>query len=160
MDSRGGRRRRPGQVRADHTDEVDRTGSPDDDERAADPAATDFDATEESMRDGEPTGPIPDIVRKAIAMGLTGFFSTEQTIRKALGDTLPQDWLDFVSQQSERTRSDLTEAIASEVGRSLRTIDLTKVADQLLSGRTLEVTARIRLLPLDDDDKKAEGSDS
>ena len=117
------------------------------------------------MRDGEPTGPIPDIVRKAIAMGLTGFFSTEQTIRKALGDTLPQDWLDFVSQQSERTRGDLTEAIASEVGRSLRTIDLTKVADQLLSGRTLEVTARIRLLPLDDDndndnDKKAEGSDS
>jgi hypothetical protein len=83
-------------------------------------------------------------------MGLAGFFSTEQTVRKALGDTLPQEWIDFMTDQSERTRGDLTEAIANEVGRTLTSIDLTQVADQLLSGRTLEVSARIRLLPRDD----------
>jgi hypothetical protein len=124
-----------------------------------DPESTDLGAGDES-RHGGPTGPIPDIVRKALALGLAGFFTTEQTIRKALGDTLPQEWLDFVSEQSERTRGDLTEAIASEVGRSLQAIDLTNVADQLLTGRTLEVTARIRLLPPEDKDEKAEESDS
>jgi hypothetical protein len=108
----------------------------------------------------ESSGPIPDIVRKALAMGLTGFFSTEQTIRKAVGDTLPQEWIDFVAGQSERTRSDFTDAIAAEFGRSLKTIDLTKMADQLLTGRTLDVSARIRLLPLEEDESAGAGSDS
>jgi hypothetical protein len=152
MDS-GSERRRAGR------DPTDR-GPADDDERNSDSADDDFEGAGAGLPEGDPSGPIPDMVRKALTMGLAGFFSTEQTIRKALGDTLPKDWLDFVTDQSERTRGDLTEAIASEVGRSLRTIDLTQVADQLLSGRTLEVSARIRLLPLDDEAKKAEESDS
>ena len=109
--------------------------------------------------DGEPTGPIPEMVRKALAGGLAGFFSTEQTIRRALGDTLPREWVDFVSSQSERTRGDLTDAIAQEVGRTLKSIDLTQVADQLLTGRTLEVSARVRLLPLDDDNDHSHDGD-
>jgi hypothetical protein len=108
----------------------------------------------------EEGGPLPDIIRKALAMGFTGFFSTEQTIRKALGDTLPKDWIDFVADQSERTRGDFTDAIAQEVGRSLQTIDLTQIADQLLTGRTVEVSARIRLLPLDDKDTEPEERDT
>ena len=150
MDSGRGRRRPGGR-------DAGGPGAWDEDEE--DPEETDFDAGAESP-DGGPVGPIPDIVRKALALGLAGFFTTEQTIRKALGDTLPQEWLDFVSEQSERTRGDLTGAIASEFGRSLQTIDLTNVADQLLTGRTLEVTARIRLLPPEGEDEKAEESDS
>ena len=137
----------------------------------SDPQATAEPASSSRYRsdpDGDPieenpeesSGPIPDIVRKALAMGLTGFFSTEQTIRKAVGDTLPQEWIDFVAGQSERTRGDLTDAIAAELGRALKTIDLTRMADQLLTGRTLEVTARIRLLPLDEEESTAEEGDS
>lgn len=135
-------------------DDAPGSGDPRRDARAA------ADATRDDRSDREPSGPLPDIVRKALAMGFTSFFTTEQTIRKALGDTLPQDWIDFVADQSERTRGDFTEAIASEVGRSLRSIDLTQVADQLLTGRTVEVSARIRLLPLDDEEPKPEESDT
>ena len=133
-------------------------------------AEDDFAADELTAEEADQSGAIPEMLRKAVALGLAGFFSTEQTIRKAFGDTLPQEWVDFVSSQSERTRTDLTEAIASEVGRTLKSIDLTRVADQLLSGRTLEVSARIRLLPKKSDDNQshdhshhddeAEGSDA
>lgn len=120
---------------------------------------SDFRADDVSEDGDEATGPIPEMVRKALAVGLAGFFSTEHTIRKALGDTVPREWVDFVSSQSERTRGDLTDAIAQEVGRTLRSIDLTHVADQLLTGRTLEVSARIRLLPLDNDNDHSHDGD-
>ena len=36
----------------------------------------------------DPRGaPIPDLVRKALELGFTGLFTTEQTIRRALGDS-------------------------------------------------------------------------
>ena len=134
----------------------DRLGAEDDfaaDELAAE--EVDFAADELAAEEVDQSGAIPEMLRKALELGLAGFFSTEQTIRKAFGDKLPQEWVDFVSSQSERTRSDLTEAIASEVGRTLKSIDLTRVADQLLSGRTLEVSARIRLLPEEGDDNQS-----
>ncbi len=142
MDSES-RERRSG--RQDHA----QTSSGD---KAASSASRSADADDARTEAGEQSGPVPEMVRKALAMGLAGFFTTEQTIRKALGDTLPQEWIDFVADQSNRTRGEFTEAIASEVGRTLRAVDLTKVADQLLTGRTVEVSARIRLLPRDDEE--------
>ena len=35
---------------------------------------------------------IPELMRRAIALGLTGFFTTEEAVRRALGDTVPKDW--------------------------------------------------------------------
>ena len=32
---------------------------------------------------------LPELVRRALSMGLSGFFLSEETIRKALGETVP-----------------------------------------------------------------------
>lgn len=94
---------------------------------------------------GRPQNPIPDFVRKAIAAGFSGFFFTEETIRKALGDTLPKDWADFASDQSNRARAEFLERLSYEIGRALENVDYAAVLAQLLDGRTLEVSAKVRL---------------
>ncbi|MGH0035205.1 MAG: hypothetical protein ACQGVK_09275 [Myxococcota bacterium] len=95
--------------------------------------------------DSRLTGAIPDLFRRAMALGLSGFFTTEETIRKAVGDTLPQDWVDFASAQSERTRSELMARMSEEIGRVMERVELVELFERLLEGRTIEVTAQIRL---------------
>jgi hypothetical protein len=88
---------------------------------------------------------LPDMARRALAFGLSGFFFTEETFRKALGDTLPKDWQDFAIEQSERTRKEFLERLTFEIAQSIEKIDVARVLDQLLEGRTIEVKAQLRL---------------
>jgi hypothetical protein len=97
-----------------------------------------------------PLSAIPELMRRAIAMGLSGFFFTEEAIRKALGDAMPKDLQDFAVDQSRRTRAEFLERLSYEIGRTLENVDVAAVLAQLLAGRTLEVNARIRLR--DDDE--------
>ena len=92
-------------------------------------------------------GGLPEFIRKALQLGLSTFFVTESAIRKAVGDTLPKDWLDFAVEQSERTRSELIERMSFELSRSIENIDLASVTERLLEGRTLEIKAEISLSP-------------
>lgn len=96
---------------------------------------------------------VPDLARRLLALGLSGVFTTQETIRQAVGDALPKDWVDFAVAQSERTRADFLERLAGELARSLESIDLARVMQQALEGRTLEVKARIRMLPDTGDDE-------
>ena len=93
---------------------------------------------------------LPEIMRRALSLGLSGFFLTEEAVRKALGDTLPKDWIDFAVDQSERTRQEFLERLSFEIGRALETADLASVLRDLLEGRTLEVRAEIRLAERDE----------
>ena len=90
-------------------------------------------------------GGVPELVRRALAFGLSGFFLTEEAIRKAVGDTIPRDWADFAVEQSERARREFLERLSYEIGQSLENLDLAAVLRQLLDGRTLEIRAEIRL---------------
>jgi hypothetical protein len=90
---------------------------------------------------------VPELIRRALSMGLSGFFLTEEAIRKALGDAVPRDWTDFVVSQSDRTRKEFLERLSYEIGQSLQNVDLARVLTDLLEGRTLEVKAEIRLGP-------------
>jgi len=96
---------------------------------------------------GESLNAIPEMMRRLVAAGLSGFFLTEEAFRKALGDTVPKDWSDFASEQSERTRSELLDRLSSEIGRALENVDVGAVLSDLLAGSTVEVKAEIRLKP-------------
>lgn len=84
-------------------------------------------------------------MRRALSAGFSGFFLTEEAIRKALGDTLPKDWTDFAVEQSERTRREFLERLSYELAQSIEKVDVAAVLRDLLEGRTLEVRAEIRL---------------
>lgn len=98
-----------------------------------------------ASRAEEWAGGLPDLLRRGLTLGLSGLFVTEEAVRRAFGDTLPRDWIDFASEQSARTRSEFLERLSGELARSLEAIDLVEVLDGLLAGRTLEVRAEIRL---------------
>jgi len=118
------------------------------------------DATTEAGEEasGSALNAIPEMMRRAVAMGLSGFFLTEEAIRKAVGDTLPKDWADFAVEQSERTRSELMERLGLEMRRTLETLDAAEMIAQLVEGRTIEVKAEIRLKPENEDAPKKSGS--
>ncbi len=90
---------------------------------------------------------LPDLIRRAFTLGFSGFFLTEEAIRKALGDTLPKDWVDFAGEQSERTRTEFIERLVAEMGRAFERVDLRELAEQVLEGRTVEINTRIQIHP-------------
>lgn len=94
-------------------------------------------------------GFLPDLLRRGLTLGFTGFFLTEEAVRKALGDSVPRDLMDFILSQSERTRAEILDRVSKEFARTLAAIDPVEVAKRLLEGRSIEVSAQFRLVPSD-----------
>ena len=92
-------------------------------------------------------GFFPEALRRMLTVGFTGFFLTEEALRKALGDSVPRDVIEFLLDQSQRMRGEFLDRISREFGRVLERIDPVEVARRLLDGRTVEVSARFRLVP-------------
>lgn len=103
--------------------------------------------TEEERSVQERTALMGDLFRRALTLGLSGIFTTEQAFRRALGDTLPRDWVDFALFQSERTRDEFVGRLASEVASVLENMNLDEVIQRTLADHRIEVTAQIRLVP-------------
>lgn len=92
------------------------------------------------------SGILPDLLRRGLTLGFTGFFMTEEALRRALGDSMPRDWLEFMVEQSERTRAELLDRLQREFGRVLQAVDPVEILRRVLDGQTIEVTARVRLV--------------
>ena len=88
---------------------------------------------------------LPDLLRRGLTMGFTGLFMTEEALRRALGDTLPRDWMEFMVEQSEKTRAELLDRLSREFGRVISAFDPVEILRRLLDGQTIEVSARIKL---------------
>jgi hypothetical protein len=99
--------------------------------------------------DNGAAGFLPDLLRRGLTLGFTGFFLTEEAVRKALGESVPRDLMDFILAQSERTRAEFLDRISKEFARTLSTLDPVEVVKRLLEGRSIEVSATIRLVATD-----------
>jgi len=109
-------------------------------------------SSDDPESDETAAGPVPDMIRRMASIGLSGFFMTEGAIRRAFGDAVPQEWLDFANEQSERTRTEVIDRITQEMGRQLADTDPAELMSKFLSGHTIEIQAKLRLTPRDDDD--------
>ena len=104
----------------------------------------------------ETAGLFPDLLRRGMSLGLTGFFMTEEALRRALGETAPREMIEFVIAQSEKTRADFLDRMSREFGKALSAMDPIEVAKRLLEGRTIEVSATIRFVEDEKAKKKPE----
>jgi hypothetical protein len=91
------------------------------------------------------SGFLPELLRRGLTLGFTGFFMTEEALRRALGDSLPRDWMEFMVEQSEKTRAELLDRLSREFGRVIQAFDPVEILRRLLDGQTVEVSASIRL---------------
>jgi hypothetical protein len=102
--------------------------------------------TERPETGGGPEGSLlPDLLRRGLSLGFTGLFLTEEALRRALGDSVPREWLEFFAAQSDRTRAELVERLSREFGRVFSAVDPVEILRRLLDGQTLEISAQIRL---------------
>jgi len=93
----------------------------------------------------EGAGIVPELLRRAVGLGFSGFFTTEELLRKALGDTVPREWAEFAAAQTERARAELVERLAQELRRSLDRLDLPSLLAGLLETHEVQIDARIRV---------------
>lgn len=80
-------------------------------------------------------GIVPELLRRAVGLGFSGFFTTEELVRKALGDTVPREWADFAAAQTDRARSELVERLALELRKTLDALDVEKLLGNLIADR-------------------------
>jgi hypothetical protein len=64
-----------------------------------------------------------ELVRRTASLGLSSFVLTEEALRKAFSESLPQDWVEYLARQGTDTRKELLEALIREFGDWLRKID-------------------------------------
>jgi hypothetical protein len=80
-----------------------------------------------------------EAVRRAAQAGLTGFFATEDALRRAFSDTVPRDWAEYLGEKGSDLRSELIERLAAEFGAWLRTVDVAQIAGKLLEDNDFEL---------------------
>ncbi len=106
---------------------------------------TDARAENPEHAEDRPPGPLEalfqEAIRRATALGLSGFFLTEEAVRRALTDTVPREWVDYVSRQSEDVRRDMVDRIVQEFGLWLRNLDLSELLRKLLED--YDISAKI-----------------
>lgn len=103
------------------------------------------------------SGFFPDLLRRGLSLGFTGFFMTEEALRRALGESASREMIEFVVNQSERMRNEFLDRVSRELGKALSAMDPVELARRLLEGRTVEVSARIRFVEEAKGETKKEG---
>ena len=93
-------------------------------------------------------GRLPEVAKSIIVLSLGGVFMAEETLRKATRDLkLPRDAVDTVLSQAERGKKQLFDAIATEVAKALKNVDIEKMASRLLRDFEVDIEAHIAFKP-------------
>ena len=96
------------------------------------------------QKDKSLIGRLPEVAKSIIVLSLGGVFMAEETLRKATRDLkLPRDAVDTVVSQAERGKKQLFDAIATEVAKALKNIDIEKVAARLFRDFEVDIEAHI-----------------
>jgi len=115
--------------------------------RPEDPLDLD-DAAAEEPPNAPLLGVVPELMRKAAFAGLGALFMTEEGLRRTAAQLrLPKEALAGLLAQAERTKAEVTRVLVEELRRFLRSEALKGELAQILSGMSVEVKARIRLVP-------------
>ena len=95
--------------------------------------------------EGEPQpGGVTDSIRKAVFGGLSSIFMSEESLRGQLGE-LPRDALNYLTNQTEKTRQEFYGIVTREFRTFLEGLDLSREIPKIPKGMTVEVNASIRI---------------
>lgn len=109
--------------------------SADESDLAADPGELE----EAARRSGPLESLFTEAIRRAASLGFSSFFLTEEALRRAFNDSVPREWVDYVSRQGEGVRTELFDALAKQFGEWLREIDLVEILGEVLRGHDISV---------------------
>jgi hypothetical protein len=109
---------------------------------------------EDPLGEPPPTAPlfgaVPELMRKAALAGLGALFMTEEGLRRTAAQIpLPKEVLAGLLAQADRTKDEVARVLAEELRRFLHSETLKRELSQIFAGMSVEVNARIRLVPED-----------
>lgn len=101
-------------------------------------------------------GAVPDIVKKTLSVGVSGFLFSEDGIKNLVSELkLPKDVVTFLLAQSEKTRQEIAKIFAEEVRKYLENNDVAEIARDFVKDMNVEVSTSIKFT-YDDDKLKTE----
>ena len=101
-----------------------------------------------SERSGFASKMLGDLAKRALTTGIGAVFMSEDALRGSLAEMkLPKEAMGYVVAQADKTKKEIVAAIARETRHFLSKLEMEKVLARVLSGTTIEIQTRIRLLP-------------
>jgi len=95
---------------------------------------------------------IPDVLKKAIVLGVSGEFFSEDTIRKMLSEIqLPQDLIQFIIQQTSKSKNELIRIIAEEIRNVIVQAQLGEQVKKFIKGFKINIKLEVSFDPRDDE---------
>ena len=90
---------------------------------------------------------VRDVIRRAATLGFSGFFATEEAVRKAFHEVVPDDWVEYANRQSDEVRAEMIERLASEFGSWLETLDPADLLGRFLENHEVTTTVTLSSRP-------------
>lgn len=119
---------------------------PPDDERSQ--LSEDEDDEAPPERGGFAAKMLGDLARRALTTGIGAVFMSEDALRSSLSEMkLPKEAMNYVVSQADKTKREIVTAIARETRSFLGNLEIDKVVARVLTGTTVEIQTRIRILP-------------
>ncbi|HLT22240.1 MAG TPA: hypothetical protein VKZ84_02315 [Bacteriovoracaceae bacterium] len=99
---------------------------------------------EKDLKDKD--GKIGDLLKKALATGVSAAFMTEEGVRNLLKDVpLPKDMVSGLLENAKNTKTEFVSSVKNELKSYLEKIDLSREIDKIAEKYDFEVKATIRL---------------
>ena len=96
-------------------------------------------------------GAVPDIVKRTLSVGVSGFLLSEDGIKGLVSDLkLPKDVVTFLLAQSEKTRQEIARIFAEEVREYLENNDVAEIARDFVEDMNVEITTTVKFTYEDD----------
>jgi len=95
---------------------------------------------------------IPDVLKKAIVLGVSGEFFSEETIRKMLSDIqMPSDLVQYIIQQTSKSKNDLIRIIAEEIRNVIAQAQIGEQIKKFIKGFKINIKLEVSFDPRDDE---------
>jgi hypothetical protein len=92
---------------------------------------------------------VQEVIRRTATLGLSGFFATEEALRKAFSDAVPADWLNYLNRQGDDARQEMVDALAREFGSWLKQVDVPALVGRFLEHNEITATITLSSTPRD-----------
>lgn len=90
-------------------------------------------------------GMVPDMVKKTLSIGVSGFLLSEEGIKNLVSELkLPKDVVTFLLAQSEKTRQEIARIFAEEVRKYLENNDVAEIARKFMKDMNVEMTTTVK----------------
>ncbi|MBF0452702.1 MAG: hypothetical protein HQK75_18510 [Candidatus Magnetomorum sp.] len=95
---------------------------------------------------------IPDVLKKSVLLGISGDFFSEETIRKMLSDIqMPSDLVQYVIQQTSKSKNELIRIIAEEIRNIIIQSQLGEEFKKFLKAFKINIKLEVSFDPRDDE---------